>query len=160
MNLDLTANILRQRVITRQRTIQSMDLEKAGDYGANAMPPHISTLLSRQSGGPGDSLALGNQNPQHSVKVDLNVIAQDITDHATAERLEKDFNQLLGDCEAYLRVILNEDYDAIRRNLSHVLSERDGHRDAEMERILLKQEEDLTVRVSVLFRLLHNSLFR
>ena len=122
--------------------MQSTDVEKTGDGGANAMPPTISTFPSRQS------YMLGDRNPQDSVKEDLNVIEQDVIDHAPAVRLEMDFRRLLDDCEEYLGALLEDDYDAIRRTLSKVLHERDGHRDVELEKVLLKQEEDLTVRVS------------
>jgi hypothetical protein len=136
--------MFRKLVIRRHRTL---DVEKAGDGGANAAPPHISTLPSRQSRIFNDVLAPANRFPLDIIREDLHILEQDVTDHASPVPLEMDFKRLLDDCEECLRALLNDDHDTIRKNLSKVLYERDRTFDPETEKTLLKQEEDDIVKV-------------
>ncbi|KAF9516557.1 hypothetical protein BS47DRAFT_654016 [Hydnum rufescens UP504] len=151
------SNVLRKRVIRRHRTLQSMDVERAGDGGANAMPPHISALPSWPASPVRDVPAADDHAPLDSVKQDPNVLEKDITDHRSAVRPEMDFKRMLDDCDEYLLALLDDDHDGIRRNLSKVVSERDGARNPEMEKTLLKQEADATV-TRMLLKHIHNEI--
>ncbi|KAF9516555.1 hypothetical protein BS47DRAFT_654445 [Hydnum rufescens UP504] len=150
------SNMLRKLVIRRHRTLQ-MDVEKAGDRDPNAAPPHISTVPSQQSRIFNDALAPANRVPLDIVREDLDILEQDVTDHASPVRLEMDFKRLLDDCEECLLALLNDDHDTIRKNLSKVLYERDRISDPETEKTLLKQEKDDIVKL-MLLKHIHNEI--
>lgn len=142
-----TANIMRKRVLQRQRTLHSNgttgDVEKNNskekkNTNRNSDPDDSALPSRRSSANPG------------SIKADLRVLEDDAGGRASPEQLQSDIQRLLEDCEVYLRALVETDDDAVRRSLSRVFTEKDGLDDPDQARILLTQDEDSTVRVRVI----------